>query len=220
MPRPDKDAAWVMNDATLLSFRQAVFSGGDGLEIGALDWGLERGARVRVEGANPRVTDTLFSALAGRLPPLHGAVNEWSEVVVQGDFLLREQLDGGRSIQDYLDGPDVPAYVWLENRRRATGVLLDRMGLSPQFLRRPLKFQPDEVAERFLAFRFLTSRADLLLAREIFQRRAPEIRDALQARLADFPGTVVAAGVASDLPFRVERVVRMDTSGAFSLGPP
>ncbi len=209
-----------MSDPPLLSFRQAVFSGGDGLEIGPMDWYLERGTRVRVEGAHPAATHALFSALAGRLPPLRGAVSEWSEVVVQGDFLLREQLDGGRTIRDYLDGPDVPAYVWLENRRRAIGVLLDKLGLGPQFSRRPLKFQPDEVVEKFLAFRFLTSRADLLLGREVFQRQDPEIRNALRARLADFPGTVVAAGAASDLPFRVDRVVGMDASGAFSLDPP
>lgn len=204
----------------LLTFREAVLRTESGASIGPIDWTLYRGARIRLEAAAPEALQTLLLALGGRVTPVGGFMEELGTVVVQGDFLLEEAIAGNRTIQEYLHSPDAPEFVRMEGRRRAPGVLLDKLGLDPRHFRRPLKLEPADVRRRYLAFRLLVSRADLLLAREILEVDDPLVHEAFALRWDDIPGALVVAAAPERMPGATDAVVSLDGEGRFRLTVP
>ncbi len=208
-----------MQSKPLLTFRDAVIPTAGGSKLGPIQWVLQRGERVCVESALPGAFEALAAVLMGQARPSAGFVEELETVVTQSDAHLRETLDLNRSIQDLLQKPEFPPFVWLEGRRRSLGVLMDRLALAPNRLRMPLKMEPPEVVDRFVALRFILSRADLLIGREVFACPDEPVRKALRARWDEFPGAVVAGGDPGSLPGKTGTRVVISAEGTFSSGP-
>ena len=208
-----------MDGKPLLIFRDAFIRTPEGEEMGPIRWMLHRGERVCVECGLPGGFDALAAVLMGQARPYAGSVEELEPVVAQSDARLRETLNLNRSIQDLLQNPETPDFVWLEGRRRSLGVLMDRLDLVSSRLRLPLKMEPPEVVGRFVALRFILSRADLLIGREVFAAADAAVRSALRARWNDFPGAVVAGVVPDDLPGKPGIRVVISSAGTFSSAP-
>lgn len=186
----------------LLILREVVVTDDEGRELGPLSCVIHRGERLWLEGADAPRIRALEAVLTGRLKPSSGSLEELQVVVTQSDGRLRASIPRSRSINDFLHSPDCPEFIRLEGRRRSIRVLLDRLELTPGSLRRPLKMQPPEIVEKYLALRFITSQADLLVGGDIYSSRDPAIRHALRSRWGDHPGAVLAATSRAGLPGR------------------
>lgn len=208
-----------MDGRPLLTFRDAVCRTAGGKEVGPISWVLHPGERVCVESALPGGFEALADLLTGQAKPRAGFVEELQPVVTQSDTRLREELNLNRSVQELLQNPEIPQFVWLEGRRRSLGVLMDRLALAPNRLRLPLKLQPPEVVARYVALRFILSRADLLVGAEVFASPDEPVREALRARWADFPGAVVAGVAAASMPGKPGTRVVISAQGGFRCEP-
>ena len=200
----------------MLSLRQVTFRTETGEEVGPIEVEVTRASRIWVDCPSDSLFTAFAAILTGERKPLQGYLEEINPVVVQSDFHLKETLSPNRPIADYLNSPDAPEFVWLERRRRSLGVLVDQLGLMPDKLRFPFKHQPPEVFTKYWALRFLISRADLLIGREIFNLDDPDIQAALRKRWADFPGAVVAATGRERLPGPVDLRLSFGADGSFS----
>jgi hypothetical protein len=174
-----------------------------------IDWPLHESERIWLDCPVPSWQAELEAILTGAAKPQDGYLEELSTITVQTDTHQRNTLNRNQSIADFLDSPDTPAHVWLQNRRRALGVLVDLLGITPAMTRRPLKMEPPPVAERLWVLRFLLSRAELLLGSDIFQLQDAAIRSALARRWEDIPGCIVASCARESLPGPVDTVVRI-----------
>lgn len=206
-----------MSQAPLLTYHNVVIDTGESRRIGPIDWTLSRSQRIWLETSAEAQFHALAELLSGRLRPFEGYVEEFKPLRSQSDYQIRSSLILNRSITDYLNSSDAPSFVWLENRRRSVEVLLDRLGLTAQHRRSPLKFQTEEVVAKFVAFRFVTSRADLLIGSEIFRGTDKEVGKVLEMRWADFPGVVVGCADLSRLPGPVHSHVTIGIGGEFSV---
>ena len=187
--------------------------------VGPIDWTIHRTQRIWLETGAQAEFHALSELLSGRVRPVEGYLEELGRVRAQSDYHLRSSLSLNRSISDYLNSSDAPEFVWLENRRRSVQVLLDRLGLMAKQMRLPLKFQSEEAVAKFSAFRFITSRADLLIGSEIFRGTDLQVERVLRARWADFPGVVIACSEFSRLPGPVDAHVKIGSGGEFSSEP-
>lgn len=205
-----------MRQVPLLTFHEVVVETDTGGRIGPIAWTLHRAQRVWLETGNESQFVAFSELLSGRARPVEGYIEELNPVRAQSDYRLRESIVLNRSITDYLNTSDVPEHVWLENRRRSVQVLLDRLGLSANHFRLPLKFQSDEVMEKFAAFRFVVSGADLLVGGRIFDCADLKIRKVLKMRWSDFPGSVIACTQFADLPGEPDTHVQISVDGGFT----
>ena len=200
----------------MLSLRRITFRTEADEEVGPIDVELPWAGRIWVDCPSDSCFAAFAAILTGLRKPLQGYLEEISPVVVQSDSHLKETLSPQQTIADYLDSPDAPEFVWLEGRRRSLRVLVDQLGLMPDTLRLPLKHQPPEVFTKYWALRFLISRADLLIGREIFALDDPAIQTALRRRWADSPGAVLAATARERLPGPVGLRLSLGADGSFS----
>lgn len=203
----------------LMTLRQMHYRTEAGLWLGPLTWTLGRHERILLEWETPAVLEALFDLLSGRLQPAGGSLEEEHRVRVQSDRHLRELLTPNRTIQDILRTAELPDTIWLEQRRRSRFVVLDRLGLSPHQFRRPFKLESRAVLDKFWAFRFIVSRAELLLGREVFLLEDPAIRQVLRQRWSDFPGTVVCAAPEEVLPGPVTTRAVLHDDGSVEARP-
>ena len=208
-----------MRSMPLLTLHEVVIRDAGGAEIGPIDWSIHLGERVWVDFADELQYSLLATLLSGRAKPASGYIEELKPVRVQSDLLLRQSINLNRSISEYLHSSDAPEFVWLDNRKRSVQVLLDRLGLTANRFRMPLKFQPPDVIEKFVAFRFVISRADLLIGCDLFAVRDSNITEVLKMRWADFPGVVIAGTAREKLPGVPDVHVKLAADGAFSSGP-
>ena len=208
-----------MKQAPLLTFHDLIIRTAEGLSIGPINWSLHRAQRIWMECADERMFAAFAEVLAGVNRPASGYIEELSTITVQSDFRLRQALKLNQSIQEYLHSTDAPEFVWLENRRRSLNVLLDKIGLTPDRFRLPLKLQPAEVFDKFWALRFLVSKADLLIGRELFALPDPQIRESLRLRWGDFPGTLLAVAAQDELAGEPDVHVVLASDGRFSSRP-
>ena len=223
----DLQCAWVglgagsgagvgMRHSPLLTLHEVRLDDGAGGSIGPVNWRIGRGQRIQLEVADDAQFAALVELFSGRGYPGSGYLEELRSVRVQSDKHLRKSLILNRSITDYLNMPAIPEFVWLENRRRSVRVLLDKLGLVSRQFRLPLKFQAAEVIDKFVAFRFVMSPADLLVGGWVFSAADPAIAAVLKMRWGDFPGTVIACVPPSGLPGRADAVAVISSEGAFS----
>lgn len=208
-----------MRQAPLLTLHDVVIESDAHLRIGPINWTINRAQRIWLETEDEAQFLAIGDLLSGRLRPMEGYVEELHRVRVQSDYRLRGTAILNRSITDYLNSSDVPEQVWLENRRRSVRVLLDRLGLYANHSRLPLKFQSAEVMEKFAAFRFIISRADLLIGNQIFGGEDAEIEQVLRMRWLDFPGAVIACAELDRLPGAPDTHAAITGDGAFSVAP-
>ena len=206
-----------MRQAPLLTLHNVVIESEAHLRIGPINWTINRAQRIWLEAEDEAQFRAIGELLSGRLRPLEGYVEELHRVNVQSDYRLREATTLNRSITDYINSSDVPEQVWLENRHRSVRVLLDRLGLYANHSRLPLKFQSAEVIEKFAAFRFIISRADLLIGNQIFSGEDDEIEQVLRMRWADFPGAVIACAALDRLPGIPDTHAEITGEGSFGV---
>jgi hypothetical protein len=207
----------IRTQRPLLALEGVTAAAPGGEPIGPITWSLGRGKRIAVACARPGQWESLAGLLSGRIRPREGRLEEVSTVLVQSDRNLQETLDLNQSIEGFLHSPDAPEFVWLQNRRRALYVLVDALDISPRVTRRPVKMEAGEVQDKYWALRFLISRAELLIGRDIFRLNDPAVRQAIRLRWPDLPGTVVAGLGEEELPGPVDARVRIDEGGAFTL---
>lgn len=212
--------SWKHGDP-LLTLRD-VRLGRDAVQSPPVDWTLHAAERIAVDCADAGWREDLVAILSGARAPAGGYLQEVRTVTVQTDSHLWETMDLSRSIHDYLEAPDTPRRVRLDDRRRALWVLLDQMEISPAMTRRPLKLEPPLVQRRFWGVRFLLSRAQLLIGDDIFRETDGPLRSGLQRRWHDLPACVLAFAPPAMLPGPVDTLVRI-TPDAFirePVGPP
>jgi hypothetical protein len=90
---------------------------------------------------------------------------------------------------------------------------MERLGLESRHFRRPLKLEPPEVFERFWVLRFLASRAQLLVGREVFALEDPRVREAIEQRWADWPAAVIYAGPPERIPAPPDAALTLTPEG-------
>jgi hypothetical protein len=187
-------------------------------QIGPIDWTLERGHRVRVRCAHPAQWEALVALLSGERAPATGAMEEVVPVRVQTDLRVRESLSPNRTLREFLESPDAPESVWLGGRRRSLWVLLDALGISPALARRAYRYLSPEQQAKVWAFRFLLSRASLLIGREVFRIPDPLVQAVIARRWGDLPGTVVVGESDVPLPGPTDQWAALDAEGHFTCG--
>jgi hypothetical protein len=187
--------------------------------IGPVHLELYRRQRILVRCESEPAYAALLDILTGRESPLTGRVVELERVAVQTDRRLRDLLLPNKSIQELLHEAPLPDTIWIGGRRRSTQVVMDRLGLSPHQFRKPLKLESEEVLHRFWALRFVSSNADLLIGREVFELPDETIRRVLQERWPDFPGAVLCAAVAELSPGPTNALLAIDSDGGAHFEP-
>lgn len=186
--------------------------------IGPITWALERRRRIGVRCASEAQWEVFCSLLSGQAAPRGGIVDEWDGVTVQTDVHLRAGLSGNATLDEFLDAPEAPEFVWLDGRRRSMMVLVDLLGITPSMRRRPLKLAPPGTADKVWALRFTLSQASVLIGRELFRCPDPLVQDVLRRRWADWPGTVLVGLDGSVVPGPLDGWVRIDAEGHFTAG--
>ncbi len=204
----------------LLTLHEVLLPLQGGGTWGPIDWILREKARVWIEGATEEQADVLTGLFSGKIKPAGGYMEELRTVVFQSDGLLRETLPPNRTIGEFIASPDAPAFIWLEGRRRSFRVLVDRLGLAPNNLRRPIKLESAEVVLKYLALRFLVSRADVLMGRELFATKDEQVREVLRLAWKDFPGALVAPVSAENLPGDPDCHIRVLPGGKVEVRTP
>jgi hypothetical protein len=205
---------------TLYDLREVTLELEDRSQVGPISWLLLRGVRVRVRCAYEAQWEAFAALLSGQQAPASGAVEEVVPVTVQTDARLRATMSMNQSLDDYLHSGNLPELIWLEGRRHSLRVLVDVLGITTRMARHPLKFCNPETVDKAWALRFLLSRADLLIARDLLRVRDPDVRTALRRSWGDLPGTLVAceSEPPEPLPGPAQGWVRIDAQGAFSAG--
>ena len=215
-PHPEQPAY----QAALLTLTSAVFVPLRGRRLGPISCQVPPKARLGVSTPLPGQWETLCEALSGRLAPRQGSLTEPERVVVQTDRRIWEMMTPERTLKDSLDAPDAPTHVWLENRRRSIEVLLGYLDLLGQRSRTPFGLLSPAFQHRVWAFRFLVSRARLLLARDLVAVEDPLVRKAFALRQADLPGTLVVSLPEGGWLPGVRPWLAFDSTGAARETPP
>ncbi len=188
-------------------------------EVGPIHLEICRGDRILLRCGLDADYDGLLDLLTGQVLPIGGFMDEMRPVVVQTDRRLRELLNPNRTFHELLSAGDLPDYLWLEQRRRSLFVVLGRLGLSPETFHRPLKMEGEEVLDKVWALRFVASRADLLIGREIFRLRDEAVWRVMLQRWDDFPGALLYAGPPERIPGRPTITLTVEDSGAVRVEP-
>jgi len=200
----------------LVSLHQVQAALKNGTRIGPVDWVLGQKERVHVQCATAEQWTLLSGLLAGTVAPVNGYTQEGHSFLLNTDRLLWDRMDINRGLNDLLEKGTLPEHVWLDSGKVSIWVLLDRLGLEAHVRRTPLRHSPPLVRERYWVFRFIAAETDLLLGRDVFSVPDPVCRGLLAQRWAHWPGTVLAACPAADLPGPVKSGVRLDEQGHFS----
>jgi hypothetical protein len=203
---------------TLYDLHSVTVALPQGGRIGPIDWRLQRGRRIAVRCASEAQWEAFRALLTGAVTPRSGAIEEITPVTVQTDARLREALRPNATIQDFLDSPDAPEFIWLGGRHHTLMVLVDLLDITPRLRYRSIKLLAPELVERALALRFVASRANLLLGREVFQIADAKVQEALRRRWGDWPGSVLACEGERPLPGPTDGWVQFDPDGRFSSG--
>lgn len=201
----------------LFQVREAVLALPDGGQLGPFDLDLTQDRRIGVSCAHPSHWDALLAFFTGQTHPVSGVLSEMEPVIVQSDRRLWEIINVNRPVLDYLHSPDIPATVWLEQRRRSVGYLMERMEIWPAMTRRAIKLEPEALHLKFWALRFMLSRAPLLLGSEIFQMEDPAVLDSFRMWWDDFRGSLIACEDGGALPGKVDTKIRTAADGAITV---
>lgn len=204
---------------TLYSLSGVVIALPDGGQLGPIAWDVSTNLRAAVSCADPAHWDALMDFLTGLLPPTSGEVIERESLIVQTDRNLLEQMKLNRPISDFLRSPDLPPTLWLDHRVRSSGVLLEWLELTPKRIRRDLKLETDLVREKYLAFRFMLSQADLLMGEEVYRIGDPPVQNCLRLWWDGFQGALICRDDGQGLPGPVNTRVRIDREGGVTITP-
>lgn len=203
----------------LYRLREVMIPLPDGGRLGPIDWDVEKDKRVGVSCADAEHWDALMDFLTGLLPPISGEVDEREALVVQTDRNLLKNMKLTHPITDFLNAPDAPKTLWLDHRVRSTGLLLERLELTPKNIRQDIQLVSATVRDKFWALRFMLSHADLLMGREVFQIEDPPVRECLRMWWSDFQGVLIACEDVGTLPGAVDIRFRTGGDGSVTITP-
>jgi hypothetical protein len=187
--------------------------------VGPIHLELSRRQRVLLRCDSEPAYAAFLDVLTGGLEPLTGRLVELDSVRVQTDRRLREQIQPGQSVRELMERYPLPESIWLAGRRRSVPVVMDRLDLSPNLLRWPLKLLDPGVLDRFWALRFVASEADLLIGREVFLLTDERIRRVLRERWLEFPATVICAAPEEALPGPAHVLLVIEADGSSRVEP-
>ncbi len=181
---------------------------------------IMRGDRIGVLGPNGSGKTTLLKLLVGELAPDSGRVEIGTHVQVAYYDQQREQLDPERTVVDTVaDGNDT---VTVGGRTRHVHGYLEDFLFPPALARSPVKALSGGERNRLLLARLFTRPANVLVLDEPTNDLDLETLELLEARLVEFPGTVLLVShdreflnhvVTSTLAFEGDGVIREYVGG-------
>ncbi|MEX2270652.1 MAG: ATP-binding cassette domain-containing protein [Vicinamibacterales bacterium] len=181
---------------------------------------IMRGDRVGLIGPNGAGKTTLLQLLIGEIEPDDGHVRTGANVQVAYFDQQREQLDPERTLVDTIgDGNDT---VMVAGEPRHVHGYLEDFLFSPDRARSTVKALSGGERSRLLLARLFTRPANLLVLDEPTNDLDIETLELLEARLAEFPGTVLIVShdrafldnvVTSTLAFEGRGVIREYVGG-------
>ena len=185
---------------------------GGGPLFESLDLTLSRGETLAIIGANGTGKTTLLEILAGRLSPTAGTVT-WGKDVTSDLLPQRvERPAGSQSVLDFMYSR-APGLTLGEVRS-----YLGRFLFSGEDVEKELGMLSEGEFRRLLLAALVHSQANLLLLDEPTNHLDVYSREALEAALADFPGTLVVIThdrkLLSTLADRIVEFTGSDRSGA------
>ncbi len=150
---------------------------------------IMRGDRVGLIGPNGVGKTTLLRLLLGQLPPDAGVVRVGANVQIAYYDQQREQLEPERTVFDTVgDGNET---VTLHGRSRHVHGYLRDFLFSPERARSPVKSLSGGERNRLLFARLLARPANVLVLDEPTNDLDLETLELLEARLAEWPGTLL-----------------------------
>ena len=208
---------------TLMTVRELMIPVEGGANLGPITWEMKWNSRVQAQFHSSAQWEGFLGVLSGEVNPRGGSFEEINPIRAQSDRYLLNTLDLNQTIGEFLELPNTPEFVWLKNRRRSLGVLLNTLGITPDLTRRSLKFLDKPVQDKFWVLKFLVSRAELLMGNEIFLLEDPEIQRAFHLRWSDFPGILICGAPEKTLHGPIDTKIFFDSNGKFrleSISPP
>ena len=210
----------MQSEAPVLTFVDVLLRDRDGREYGPLSGEIPRNGKMRVVCEEEEGWQVFGGLLSGLRRPIGGYLEEIRVAVVQWDHLLSESVDRNLTINEFLESPDAPQFVWLDQRRRSLGVLVDKLGLTAREKKLALKFLSEESIRKFIALRIMLSRADILLVDESLLTEDDRVSEAFLSRWNDLNATVICRVREGRFQGAFDRELRLapgESSGIFRL---
>jgi ABC transport system ATP-binding/permease protein len=150
---------------------------------------IRRGDKIGIIGPNGCGKTTLLHVLLGMTPPRSGTVKHGTTLEVGYFDQHRHELDGERTVQDSVaDGRE---YVMIDGgRKHILGYLQDFL-FSPDRARQPVSSLSGGERNRLLLARLFVRPSNVLVLDEPTNDLDAETLELLEARLVDYPGTVL-----------------------------
>jgi ATP-binding cassette subfamily F protein uup len=150
---------------------------------------IMRGDKIGVAGPNGAGKSTLLKLLLGELKPQAGSVRLGTNLQVAYFDQLREQLNEQASVQDNLGAGGESLSIG-GGSRHVLGYLKDFL-FSPERARTPVRFLSGGERNRLLLARLFSKPANVIVLDEPTNDLDAETLELLEARLVEFPGTVL-----------------------------
>jgi ATP-binding cassette subfamily F protein uup len=157
--------------------------------VSSLTTTIMRGDRIGVIGPNGCGKTTLLNILLGRRPPDRGTVEHGTNLEIVYFDQHREQLMEDRDVLYNVSNGN--EFVQVDgSRRHAIGYLKDFL-FSPDRIRQPVSSLSGGERNRLLLARLFTRPSNVLVLDEPTNDLDLETLEMLEARLLDYPGTVL-----------------------------
>jgi ATP-binding cassette subfamily F protein uup len=181
---------------------------------------IMRGDKVGILGSNGCGKTTLLRLLLGQSEPQQGTVKHGTSLEVAYFDQHRDQLDESRTVMDSVArGND---WVTVQGQRRHVAGYLQDFLFSPDRMRQEVASLSGGERSRLLLARLFTLPSNLLVLDEPTNDLDTETLEMLEARLLDYPGTVLVVShdrrfldnlCSSTLVFEGEGLVREYVGG-------
>ena len=157
--------------------------------IAGLSTTVMRGDRIGIIGPNGCGKTTLLRLMLGELDPAEGSVRLGTNLRIAFFDQLRDQLDDEQTVADNVaDGYET---VHVNGQPRHVNGYLQDFLFTPDRARTPVKFLSGGERNRVLLARLFAKPANLIVLDEPTNDLDAETLEMLEARLVEFPGTVL-----------------------------
>ncbi|MCP5487174.1 MAG: ATP-binding cassette domain-containing protein [Verrucomicrobia bacterium] len=151
---------------------------------------LTRGDKVGIIGPNGCGKTTLIRLLLGQLNPDTGSVEHGTKLQVAYFDQHRDQLDPDRTVfENIADGND---FITVDGQRRHVISYLGDFLFPPDAAPQPVSHLSGGERNRLLLARLFTRPSNVLVLDEPTNDLDADTLELLEARLVDYPGTVIA----------------------------
>ena len=174
----------------VITAEHVSFAWGDEPIIDDLSTAIMRGDKVGIIGPNGSGKTTLLKILLGQMAPDSGLVKHGTALQVAYFDQNRAQLDEADTVAEAVGfGSD---HVVLDGERKHVMSYLADFLFSPERARQPVRSLSGGERNRLLLARLFTRPANVLVLDEPTNDLDTETLELLEARLADYDGTVLA----------------------------